>query len=159
MLLLIGMLILTMVAKKGLEPEYRRLHNYRLKTSTKEQVSPRKGDIASCLMLMCGWLSLLASLLYIAVLSSAVSFVSFIHYGDDRTAAKRGSESARGTLKDINPYPGVYFRFLCGILFAWTGCRIIRTIFNDNRDLIRQLSAILIMLMGLFLLGIFKPQF
>ncbi|MNN10884.1 thiol:disulfide interchange protein precursor [compost metagenome] len=31
--------------------------------------------------------------------------------------------------------------------------------FNHNRALIRQLSAILIILMGLFLLGIFQPQF
>ncbi|WP_438351423.1 cytochrome c biogenesis CcdA family protein [Paenibacillus sp. FA6] len=31
--------------------------------------------------------------------------------------------------------------------------------FSDNRDLIRQLSAILIILMGLFLLGIFQPKF
>lgn len=31
--------------------------------------------------------------------------------------------------------------------------------FSDNRGLIRQLSAILIILMGLFLLGIFQPKF
>jgi cytochrome c-type biogenesis protein len=31
--------------------------------------------------------------------------------------------------------------------------------FSSNRDLIRQLSAILILLMGLFLLGIFQPKF
>jgi len=31
--------------------------------------------------------------------------------------------------------------------------------FSDNRGLIRQLSAILIMLMGLFLMGIFQPKF
>jgi cytochrome c-type biogenesis protein len=31
--------------------------------------------------------------------------------------------------------------------------------FSSNRDLIRQLSAILILLMGLFLMGIFQPKF
>jgi cytochrome c-type biogenesis protein len=39
------------------------------------------------------------------------------------------------------------------------GAGLFGQFFNDNRDLIRQLSAILIMLMGLFLLGLFKPQF
>jgi cytochrome c-type biogenesis protein len=31
-------------------------------------------------------------------------------------------------------------------------------VFRDNQDLIRQISAILIVLMGLFLMGIFQPQ-
>ncbi|RCX23127.1 cytochrome c-type biogenesis protein [Fontibacillus phaseoli] len=39
------------------------------------------------------------------------------------------------------------------------GAGLFGEFFNENRALIRQLSAILIMLMGLFLLGIFQPQF
>lgn len=39
------------------------------------------------------------------------------------------------------------------------GAGLFGEFFNDNRGLIRQLSAILIMVMGLFLLGIFQPQF
>ncbi|SDG08201.1 cytochrome c-type biogenesis protein [Fontibacillus panacisegetis] len=39
------------------------------------------------------------------------------------------------------------------------GAGLFGDFFNQNRTLIRQLSAILIILMGLFLLGIFQPQF
>lgn len=39
------------------------------------------------------------------------------------------------------------------------GAGLFGEVFNNNRDLIRQLSAILIILMGLFLLGIFQPRF
>ncbi|MCJ8011209.1 cytochrome c biogenesis CcdA family protein [Paenibacillus sp. KQZ6P-2] len=39
------------------------------------------------------------------------------------------------------------------------GAGLFSNFFNNNRDLIRQLSAILIILMGLFLLGIFQPKF
>lgn len=38
------------------------------------------------------------------------------------------------------------------------GTNAFATAFRDNQDMIRQLSAIFIVLMGLFLLGIFKPQ-
>jgi cytochrome c-type biogenesis protein len=39
------------------------------------------------------------------------------------------------------------------------GAGLFGQFFNGQRDLIRQLSAILIIVMGLFLLGIFQPQF
>ncbi|OZB91878.1 cytochrome c biogenesis CcdA family protein [Paenibacillus sp. XY044] len=39
------------------------------------------------------------------------------------------------------------------------GAGLFGSFFNDNRDLIRQLSALLIILMGLFLIGIFQPRF
>jgi cytochrome c-type biogenesis protein len=39
------------------------------------------------------------------------------------------------------------------------GAGLFGQFFTDNRGLIRQLSAILIILMGLFLLGIFQPRF
>lgn len=39
------------------------------------------------------------------------------------------------------------------------GAGLFGDFFNANRSLIRQLSAILIIVMGLFLLGIFQPQF
>lgn len=39
------------------------------------------------------------------------------------------------------------------------GAGLFGDFFNDNKALIRQLSAILIMAMGLFLLGIFQPKF
>lgn len=39
------------------------------------------------------------------------------------------------------------------------GAGLFGEFFNGQRDLIRQLSAILIIAMGLFLLGIFQPQF
>lgn len=39
------------------------------------------------------------------------------------------------------------------------GAGIFGEFFNSNRDLIRQLSAILIIAMGLFLTGIFQPSF
>ncbi|AZK47043.1 cytochrome c biogenesis CcdA family protein [Paenibacillus lentus] len=39
------------------------------------------------------------------------------------------------------------------------GAGLFGEFFISNRDLIRQISAILIILMGLFLLGIFQPQF
>lgn len=38
------------------------------------------------------------------------------------------------------------------------GANMVATVFFDNRDLLRQLSAIFIFVMGLFLLGIFRPQ-
>lgn len=39
------------------------------------------------------------------------------------------------------------------------GAGLFGQFFNEQRQLIRQLSAILIIVMGLFLLGIFQPQF
>ncbi|MBB3127536.1 cytochrome c-type biogenesis protein [Paenibacillus rhizosphaerae] len=39
------------------------------------------------------------------------------------------------------------------------GAGLFGNFFNNNRDLIRQLSALLIILMGLFLIGIFQPRF
>ncbi|MEC0243464.1 cytochrome c biogenesis CcdA family protein [Paenibacillus dokdonensis] len=39
------------------------------------------------------------------------------------------------------------------------GAGLFGNFFNNNRDLIRQLSAVLIILMGLFLVGIFQPKF
>ncbi|WP_019909634.1 cytochrome c biogenesis CcdA family protein [Paenibacillus sp. HW567] len=39
------------------------------------------------------------------------------------------------------------------------GAGLFGQFFNGQRDLIRQMSAILIIVMGLFLLGIFQPQF
>jgi cytochrome c-type biogenesis protein len=39
------------------------------------------------------------------------------------------------------------------------GAGLFGSFFNNNRDLIRQLSALLIILMGLFLIGIFQPRF
>lgn len=39
------------------------------------------------------------------------------------------------------------------------GAGLFGEFFNGQRDLIRQLSAILIIVMGLFLLGLFQPQF
>ncbi|MFD0670554.1 cytochrome c biogenesis CcdA family protein [Cohnella sp. GCM10027633] len=38
------------------------------------------------------------------------------------------------------------------------GTNAFATVFRDNQDMIRQVSAIFILLMGLFLLGIFQPQ-
>lgn len=38
------------------------------------------------------------------------------------------------------------------------GTNAFATTFRDNQDMIRQLSAIFIVLMGLFLLGVFKPH-
>lgn len=38
------------------------------------------------------------------------------------------------------------------------GTNAFADVFRDNQDIIRQLSAILIVLMGLFLLGVFQPQ-
>ena len=38
------------------------------------------------------------------------------------------------------------------------GTNAFATTFRDNQDMIRQLAAIFIVLMGLFLLGVFKPQ-
>ncbi|AIQ53848.1 cytochrome c biogenesis CcdA family protein [Paenibacillus sp. FSL R7-0331] len=39
------------------------------------------------------------------------------------------------------------------------GAGLVGEVFKEQRDLIRQLSAILVMVMGLFLLGIFQPKF
>ncbi|OKP95824.1 cytochrome c biogenesis CcdA family protein [Paenibacillus sp. P46E] len=39
------------------------------------------------------------------------------------------------------------------------GAGLFGEVFQEQRDLIRQLSAILVILMGLFLLGIFQPKF
>ncbi|WP_040951373.1 cytochrome c biogenesis CcdA family protein [Gorillibacterium massiliense] len=39
------------------------------------------------------------------------------------------------------------------------GANFVSDFFIEYRDLIRQLSAILILVMGLFMLGVFKPQF
>ncbi|ASA23151.1 cytochrome c biogenesis CcdA family protein [Paenibacillus donghaensis] len=39
------------------------------------------------------------------------------------------------------------------------GAGLFGELFHDQRDLIRRLSAILIIVMGLFLLGVFQPQF
>lgn len=39
------------------------------------------------------------------------------------------------------------------------GAGLFGSFFNNNRDLIRQLSALLIILMGLFLIGLFQPRF
>lgn len=39
------------------------------------------------------------------------------------------------------------------------GAGLVADLFNEYRDLLRQLAAIFILVMGLFLLGIFQPQF
>jgi len=55
------------------------------------------------------------------------------------------------------------FFFVLGfsiVFFALgAGAGVLANVFTDYKDLIRQLAAILIMLMGLFLLGIFQPKF
>lgn len=55
------------------------------------------------------------------------------------------------------------FFFVLGfsiVFFALgAGAGVLANVFIDYKDLIRQLAAILIMLMGLFLLGIFQPKF
>lgn len=38
------------------------------------------------------------------------------------------------------------------------GSNAFATVFRDNQDMIRQISAVFIVLMGLFLMGIFQPQ-
>ncbi|WEK55582.1 MAG: cytochrome c biogenesis protein CcdA [Candidatus Cohnella colombiensis] len=48
--------------------------------------------------------------------------------------------------------------FSCVFFALGYGTNAFATVFRDNQDMIRQISAILIFLMGLFLLGIFKPQ-
>ncbi|MNH74810.1 thiol:disulfide interchange protein precursor [compost metagenome] len=74
------------------------------------------------------------------------------------------------TLRNEQDRPNVRFRtmthtlaFILGFSAVFYtlgfGAGMFGQLFNEYRDLIRQLSAILIMVMGLFLLGLFQPQF
>lgn len=74
------------------------------------------------------------------------------------------------TLRSEQDRPNVRFRtmthtlaFILGFSAVFYtlgfGAGMFGQLFNEYRDLIRQLSAILIIVMGLFLLGLFQPQF
>ncbi|MEK8132776.1 cytochrome c biogenesis protein CcdA [Paenibacillus filicis] len=74
-----------------------------------------------------------------------------------------------GKLKDEQSSKEIRFKLvthtLCFILgfsiifySLGLGANIVASAFFDNRELLRQLSAIFIFVMGLFLLGIFRPQ-
>lgn len=71
---------------------------------------------------------------------------------DDRNQREVRFKTMTHTLAFILGFSAVFYSL--GL-----GAGLFGQFFNDNRELIRQLSAILIMLMGLFLLGVFKPQF
>jgi cytochrome c-type biogenesis protein len=88
-------------------------------------------------------------------------YPSYLSYmtGISVSQLKSGSDAAAVRLRTV--LHSIFFALGFSVVFFTLGwsAGLLRDIFIDYKDLIRQLSAILILLMGLFMLGIFQPQF
>lgn len=86
---------------------------------------------------------------------SYLSYMTGISVSQLKSGADAGAARARTLLHSV------FFSLGFSVVFftlAW-GAGQLSDLFIGHKDLIRQLSAILILVMGLFMLGIFQPQF
>ncbi|WP_445667917.1 cytochrome c biogenesis CcdA family protein [Paenibacillus sp. FSL H7-0756] len=86
------------------------------------------------------------------------SYLSYIT-GLSVQELKNGSNSKEVRLRTLSHTLAFILGFSAVFYTLGFGAGLFGEFFNGQRDLIRQLSAILIIVMGLFLLGVFQPQF
>lgn len=86
------------------------------------------------------------------------SYLSYIT-GLSVQELKSGSNSKEVRLRTLSHTLAFILGFSAVFYTLGFGAGLFGEFFNGQRDLIRQLSAILIIVMGLFLLGVFQPQF
>lgn len=86
------------------------------------------------------------------------SYLSYIT-GLSVQELKSGSNSKEVRLWTLSHTLAFILGFSAVFYTLGFGAGLFGEFFNGQRDLIRQLSAILIIVMGLFLLGLFQPQF
>lgn len=86
------------------------------------------------------------------------SYLSYIT-GLSVQELKSGSNSKEVRLRTLSHTLAFILGFSAVFYTLGFGAGLFGEFFNGQRDLIRQLSAILIIVMGLFLLGLFQPQF
>lgn len=86
------------------------------------------------------------------------SYLSYIT-GLSVQQLKSGSNSKEVRIRTLTHTLAFILGFSAVFYTLGFGAGLFGQFFNGQRDLIRQLSAILIIVMGLFLLGIFQPQF
>ncbi|WP_159882198.1 cytochrome c biogenesis CcdA family protein [Paenibacillus puerhi] len=106
------------------------------------------------------WIALWAGLISFispCVLPLYPSFLSYIT-GVSVGQLKDGQNSKEIRFKLITHTLCFILGFSIVFYSLGLGANVVATTFFDNRDLLRQLSAIFIFVMGLFLLGIFRPQ-
>lgn len=108
--------------------------------------------------------------LWIAFAAGIASFISpcclplypsYLSYmtGISANQLKNGVQTKEVRLQTLAH--SVFFAIGFSIVFytAGFGVGLLSDLFIDYKDLIRQLAALLIFLMGLFMLGVFQPQF
>ncbi|WP_201318842.1 MULTISPECIES: cytochrome c biogenesis CcdA family protein [Paenibacillus] len=106
------------------------------------------------------WIALWAGLISFispCVLPLYPSFLSYIT-GVSVGQLKDGQKSGEIRFKLVTHTLSFVVGFSVIFYSLGLGANAVATAFFDNRDLLRQLSAIFIFVMGLFLLGIFRPQ-
>jgi cytochrome c-type biogenesis protein len=107
------------------------------------------------------WMAFLAGIASFISPCCLPLYPSYLSYmtGISVTQLKAGTDLQSARLRTI--LHSVFFALGFSVVFftmAW-GAGQLSDLFIDHKNLIRQLSALLILVMGLFMLGIFQPQF
>ncbi|MDF2921979.1 MAG: ccdA [Paenibacillaceae bacterium] len=107
------------------------------------------------------WMAFLAGMASFISPCCLPLYPSYLSYmtGISVSELKSGSDNGRARIRTV--LHSVCFSFGFSVVFftlGW-GAGQLSDLFIDYKDLIRQLAAILILLMGLFMLGVFQPQF
>ncbi|MBO9607437.1 MAG: cytochrome c biogenesis protein CcdA [Paenibacillaceae bacterium] len=85
---------------------------------------------------------------------SYLSYITGISVGE----IKAGGANAGVRFRTLTHSLAFIAGFTIVFIFLGMGAGLIGNLLFDYRDLIRQLAALLILLMGLFMLGVFQPQ-
>ena len=107
------------------------------------------------------WMALLAGVASFISPCCLPLYPSYLSYMTGISVSQLKTGEASGTVRARVVLHAVCFSLGFSVIFftmAWGAGRL-SAVFVDYRELISQLSAILILVMGLFMLGIFQPQF
>jgi cytochrome c-type biogenesis protein len=107
------------------------------------------------------WMALLAGIASFISPCCLPLYPSYLSYMTGISVSQLKTGEASGTVRARVVLHAVCFSLGFSVIFftmAWGAGRL-SAVFVDYRELISQLSAILILVMGLFMLGIFQPQF
>lgn len=107
------------------------------------------------------WMALLAGVASFLSPCCLPLYPSYLSYMTGISVGQLKTGEASGTVRTRVVLHALCFSLGFSVIFftmAWGAGRL-SAVFVDYRELIRQLSAILILVMGLFMLGIFQPQF
>ncbi|RAV01004.1 cytochrome c biogenesis CcdA family protein [Paenibacillus sp. YN15] len=107
------------------------------------------------------WMALLAGVASFLSPCCLPLYPSYLSYMTGISVGQLKTGEASGTVRTRVVLHALCFSLGFSVIFftmAWGAGRL-SAVFADYRELIRQLSAILILVMGLFMLGIFQPQF